>query len=175
MPKKSAANAPKKETQAPTMPGVTEFQMLRDFVATFEKNLTEAGYTADFDLPNNCLCNSLFQSAGIGIILNDDGEFSLITPFGLVQSFGTLPDSDEVESLYDDLETVLSTFCRVAPINDDELYDFEVGVNVTGYWIISCGDATIHPQPRLLKEDECVNPLKLEIEWSKLDWLSLRH
>jgi len=168
MAKKAAAKAPQKDIQAPTMPGIPEIQALREFIDVFGRNLTDAGYTIDFDLLNNCLCNSMFQSNGIGIILNDEGEFSLITPFGLVQSFGTLPDSDEVEKLYDELEQFLSQFCQITAIDDDELYDFEIGDNTTGYWIASCGDTVIHLRPRLLAESEWVNQLQLEAEWEKM-------
>lgn len=168
MPNKPAAKPPSQDTQAPTMPGVTEIQTLRGFIAMFEKNLADAGYNLDLELLNQCLCNSMFQSNGLGIILSDEGEFSLISPFGLVQGFGTLLNDDDVEKLYDELETFLNQFCQVAIIDDDTLYSFEVGDHTVGYWIVSCGDTAIHPKPRMLAGSECVSALELETEWDKM-------
>jgi hypothetical protein len=168
MAKAPAVKPPQQDTQAPKMPGVTEIQALRNFIEAFGRNLTDAGYTLDLELLNNCLCNSMFQSNGIGIILTDEGEFSLISPFGLIQGFGTLPDDDAIEKLYDELETLLNQFCQVTTIDDDTLYSFELADHTVGYWIVSCGETTIHPKPRLLAEAECVNALQLETEWEKM-------
>jgi hypothetical protein len=168
MAKAPAAQPPQQDTQAPKMPGAPEMQMIRDLVETIAQNLNDADYMVDTELLNNCLCSSMFQAVGIGLILSNEGELSLITPFGLIQGFGTLSDSDVVDKLFDELEQFLSQFCQTAPIDDNDLSSFEIGDKTTGYWIISCGDMRISRSPRLLAERECVNPLQLESEWEKM-------
>jgi hypothetical protein len=169
MPKKAAAKAPQNDTQAPTMPGAPEIQALRNLLDALGTNLTDTGYANDFELLSNSSCNALFQAVGIGIILNNEGEFSMITPFGLIQNVATLSEEDDWKKVFDELEQLLTQFCEVAAIDEDILGQFvDLGEKLTGFWIISQSDTVIHKNPRVLEEREWNPPMDLEEEWTKM-------
>lgn len=151
------------------LPDATIVNHVRDFLKGLEASLTDAAIACDFDLLPSSSCNGLTQSNGIGVLYSDQGEFSLITPFGHIQNLGNISDDSEWQMVFDELKKFLDEFCESVQMSDDELARFaDSGEMMTGFWILSIDATVISKKPRLLTPEEELSGIELEDEWERL-------
>lgn len=152
-----------------TLPDQSVINRVRDLLNGLESVLNDEVIACDFELLPNSSCNGIIQSSGIGLLLSDQGEFSLITPFGHIQNIGDITDDSKWQDVFDELKKYLDEFCESAQFSDEELSRFaESGEMITGFWIISITGIPVKGRPRILEDNETLPAIKLEDEWEHL-------
>lgn len=168
MPKSSLPESGRNDTPGAQLPDEPESQPILTFMEELGSVFSDANIDYD-DRLSSSSCNGLIQSNGVGLLMNNEGEFILITPFGLIQGVSHICDDAFWADVQRDLEKYLKRFAEVQEIKPEVLRRFsDCGDGITGFWIISLDGLIICKQPRLLTTSENRPALDLEELWEKV-------